>query len=576
MIENASIEQLKAHLDVVDVVGNYVELKKSGTNFKGLCPFHDEKSPSFMVSPSKQIYHCFGCSAGGDSIKFVMEYEKLSYPEAIEKLASQYNVTLNYTKGSNVAQTSSRVLEQIQAWFVKLLNHHSDSLEYLKKRGVYSSSIEKFGIGYAPTSAMTLTFLQGRHLLGKEAVDLGVVGQDGGRNYARFVERIIFPIHSVTGKLVGFGGRTIVGHPAKYVNSPQSPLFNKSRLLYAYDKAKQSVYEQKSIIVTEGYLDVIMLHQAGFTNAVATLGTALTTEHLPLLRKGEPEVIVAYDGDSAGVAAALKAAKLLSGAGIAGGIVLFEDGKDPADMVKDGHSDELKQLFLHPKNLVTFVLEQIFHNVDINDVHQKEQARKEIQVYLNTLSLLMQESCRREAESYFGSSVALFKENSQKKDEPSTPKYVDSYDDAFVQTILKTLLNQHELINVALEYLDATVLGQYSKHFALLRDGQYDDSLLNSISLNRDIKALNEDEALDSRYINTGKIEIKNISDDEFKKELITFFLMRYKNELKFFARRNDVSVEQKVFIRQKILDKIAKLKRGELTAYERDRKSVV
>ena len=569
MIENASIEQLKAHLDVVDVVGNYVELKKSGTNFKGLCPFHDEKSPSFMVSPSKQIYHCFGCSAGGDSIKFVMEYEKLSYPEAIEKLASQYNITLNYTKGSNVAQTSSRVLEQIQAWFVKLLDRHNDSLEYLKKRGVYSSSIEKFGIGYAPTSAMTLTFLQGRHLLGKDAVDLGILGQDSGRNYARFVERITFPIHSVTGKLVGFGGRTIVGHPAKYVNSPQSPLFNKSRLLYAYDKAKQSVYEQKSIIVTEGYLDVIMLHQAGFTNAVATLGTALTMEHLPLLRKGEPEVIVAYDGDSAGVQAALKAARLLSGASIAGGIVLFENGVDPADMVKDGHSDELKRLFLEPKNLVTFVLEQIFHNLDINDVHQREQARKEIQVYLNTLSVLMQESCRREAESYFGSSVALFKESSQKKDEQSAPKYVDSYDDAFVQTILKTLLNQHELINVALEYLDASVLGQYSKHFSLLRDGKYDDSLLNSISLNRDIKALNEDETLDARYINTGKIEIRNVSDDEFKKELITFFLMRYKNELKFFARRNDVSVEQKVFIRQKILDKIAKLKRGELTAYE-------
>jgi len=569
VIENASIEQLKAHLDVVDVVGNYVELKKSGTNFKGLCPFHDEKSPSFMVSPSKQIYHCFGCSAGGDSIKFVMEYEKLSYPEAIEKLASQYNITLNHTKGSGVAQNSSRVLEQIQAWFVKLLDRHNDSLEYLKKRGVYSSSIEKFGIGYAPTSVMTLTFLQGRHLLGKEAVDLGVVGQDSGRNYARFVERITFPIHSVTGKLVGFGGRTIVGHPAKYVNSPQSQLFNKSRLLYAYDKAKQSVYEQKTIIVTEGYLDVIMLHQAGFTNAVATLGTALTVDHLPLLRKGEPEVIVAYDGDNAGVQAALKAAKLLSGASIAGGIVLFENGADPADMVKDGHSDELKRLFLHPKNLVTFVLEQIFHNIDINDVHQREQARKEIQNYLNTLSVLMQESCRREAESYFGSSVALFKENSQKKDEPSTPRYVDSYDDAFVQTILKTLLNQHELITVALEYLDATVLGQYSNHFALLRDGKYDDHILNAISLNRDIKALNENETLDSRYINTGKIEIENISDDEFKKELITFFLMRYKNELKFFARRNDVTVEKKVFIRQKILDKIAKLKRGELSAYE-------
>ena len=566
MIDNNSIEQLKAHLDVVDVVGNYVELKKSGANFKGLCPFHDEKSPSFMVSPTKQIYHCFGCSAGGDSIKFVMEYEKLSYPEAIEKLASQYGVTLRYTEGSNQVQTTSRVLEQVQAWFEKLLDRHEPSMQYLKNRGVYSSSIEKFGIGYAPTSAMTLKFLQGRHLLGREAVDLGVLGQENGRSYARFVERIMFPIYSTTGKLVGFGGRTITNHPAKYVNSPQTPLFNKSRLLYAYDKAKQSIYEQKVVIVTEGYLDVIMLHQAGFTNAVATLGTALTQEHLPLLRKGEPKVIVAYDGDSAGVAAALKAAKLLTSAGIGGGIVLFEGGIDPADMVKNGHSDALKKMFLQPKDMVTFILEQIFHNIDINDTHQKEQAQKEIQAYLNTLSPLMQVDCSRKAESLFGSSIPLFKKSKEANESIS---YVDSHDDAFVQTILKTLLNQHELINVSLEYLDSTLLGRYAEHFSLLQDGKYDENILTAIALNRDIKALNEVEKLDSRSISTGDVIIKKISEEEFKKELITFFLVRYQNELKFFLKRSDISVEKKVFLRQKILDKIAKLKRGELNAYE-------
>jgi DNA primase len=282
MISQDSIEALKARLDIVDVIGNYIELKKAGGNFKAPCPFHDEKSPSFVVSPQKQIFHCFGCGAGGDAVKFVMEYEKLNYPEALEKLAQNYNFTLTYTDNKH-NKPRSKVMEKLNNWYQSLLTRNQTALAYIQERGIYQSSIEKFGIGYAPDSLSTINYIKSQHFTMQEAIDMGVVGYEPSRNqtYARFIERITFPIYSANGTIVGFGGRTITGHQAKYVNSPETPFFNKSRLLYAYHLAKHAVYKKQEIIITEGYLDVIMLHQAGFDNAVATLGTALTQEHLP-------------------------------------------------------------------------------------------------------------------------------------------------------------------------------------------------------------------------------------------------------------------------------------------------------
>jgi len=225
MISQDSIDGLKTRLDIVDVIGNYVELKKAGSSFKGLCPFHDEKSPSFSVSPQKQFYHCFGCQASGDAIKFVMEYEKLPYPEAIEKLASQYNYSLNYT--ANAPAQRSQLLEKLNEWYQALLDKAPTAQQYLKERGIFESSIEHFGIGYAPASGQTINFIKQNAFPMAEAVELGVAGSDSGREFARFIERITFPIHAPNGSIVGFGGRTITGHQAKYINSPQTKLFNK-------------------------------------------------------------------------------------------------------------------------------------------------------------------------------------------------------------------------------------------------------------------------------------------------------------------------------------------------------------
>ena len=389
MITKDSIENLKSHLEVVDVVSQFIELKKTGANFKACCPFHGEETPSFVVSPAKQIYHCFGCGVGGDSIKFVMEYEKLSYPESLEKLASMYNVTLEYD--SNYKKIDSSIIQKVNEYYQKLLTHNKEATQYLKSRGISDFSIEKFEIGYASNSNDTINFLKTNFLNLADAKDFGII--DSGQNglYSRFIERITFPIYTLNGSIVGFGGRTISGHNAKYVNSPQTKLFNKSRLLYGYNLAKESIYKQKTIIVTEGYLDVVMLHQAGFTAAVATLGTALTNEHLPLLKRGEPKVIVAYDGDKAGLNAAYKASVILSHSDFMGGVVIFGNGMDPADMVNGNKIDELNAMFANPMPFIPFVIDFIIKKFDIENPQEKQTALKEANDYLKTLSPILQE-----------------------------------------------------------------------------------------------------------------------------------------------------------------------------------------
>ncbi len=359
MIDTASIETLKNTIDIVDVIGNYIELKKAGANYKACCPFHGEKTPSFVVSPSKQIYHCFGCGVGGDGIKFVMELEKLTYPEAVEKLASMFNFSLNYTEGKGDYSEAKRVLEAMQSWYIKNLSHASSALSYLHNRGINQNSIETFGVGFVPSGNEVMNFIHSTLIPLGTAEEAGIIATSEDGRYARLVDRITFPIYSTSGGIVGFGGRTISNHPAKYINSPQTKLFNKSRLLYGYHQAKEHIYASRKIIICEGYLDVIMLHQGGFKEAVATLGTALTNEHLPLLRKGDPKIILAYDGDKAGIAAALKAAQMLSIAGFDGGVVLFPNGQDPADLIAKNESELLAKLFREYKPFNEFVIEKL-------------------------------------------------------------------------------------------------------------------------------------------------------------------------------------------------------------------------
>ena len=474
MITKESIENLKSHLDVVDIVSQFIEIKKSGANFKACCPFHGEDTPSFVISPTKQIYHCFGCGVGGDSIKFVMEYEKLSYPEALEKLASMANVSLEYD--NNFKKIDSSIIVKVNEYYQKLLTHNEESKAYLKSRGISDFSIEKFEIGYASNSNDTINFLKTNFLNLADAKEFGII--DTGQNglYSRFIDRITFPIYTINGTVVGFGGRTISGHNAKYVNSPQIKLFNKSRLLYGYNLAKEMIYKQKTVIVTEGYLDVIMLHQAGFSNAIATLGTALTVEHLPLLKRGEPKVIVAYDGDKAGLNAAYKASLLLSHSQFQGGVVIFSDGQDPADMVNANKIDELNAMFTKTTPFVDFTIDFIIKKYDLENPQDKQSALLESNEYLKTLSPILQEE--------YASLVARkLNVNSQLvqvqhfENQRSSNVTLSSVDISEL-SIIKTVLDNPEYLEIVKKELTADMFEVHANEYNKMLDDPNDPSLI--------------------------------------------------------------------------------------------------
>jgi DNA primase len=550
MIDNGSIETLKSTIDIVDVIGNYVELKKAGASFKANCPFHGEKTPSFVVSPTKQFYHCFGCGVGGYAIKFVMEIEKLTYPEAIEKLASMYNFSLQYTQGSSDYSDAKRVLEIVQKWYRTNLAQNDKATRYLHDRGIAGSAIEDFGVGFVPEAGAVMGFLRSQSLPMPKVEEAGVIATgERGEYYARLHQRITFPIYSPAGALVGFGGRTTPDHPAKYINSPQTKLFNKSRLLYGYHRAKENIYKKKELIVCEGYLDVIMFHQAGFTTAVATLGTALTAEHLPLLHKGEPRILLAYDGDKAGIAAALKAARLLAAHSFDGGVVLFPDGQDPADLIAAGEVERVDGLLRDAKMLIPFVLEQIAEMYELANPTQKEAAFGEMRTFLQTLTPIMQETFIPMAASILGVSSGLF---GQHRDNSTVrERFEQTPEDPAWQSILRTLIDEPRLVDEVMDVIGLDMVGNYREAMEALMRGEMEHPSVLRLSMNERIPTLNE---------------------EELRTALLRQLERYYQRRFKQVMQDPSISYDTKVHLRTKIQRVIIpKLKQGELIPYESD-----
>jgi len=427
MIDPKSIEKLKNQIDIVDIIEHFLPVKKMGANYKCVCPFHDDRNPSMSISQSKQIFHCFACKAGGDAIKFVMDYEKLTYPEAIERIASLVNFSLEYTNDKAPTQKENKhILEKANAFYRSEFFKHEAAVRYIYSRGINDAMIEKFELGWAGDSASTIRLLQNENIEPKEALEVGIVKQNEKGIYASFIERITFPIYSHTTRLVGFGGRTISDHPAKYVNSPQSVVFDKSKLFYGYHLAKQSIFEKKQIIITEGYLDVIMLHYAGFTNAVAVLGTALTTSHLPLLKRGEISVVLCFDGDGAGINAAIKSSRLLSQNEIDGSVVIIKGGADPADMVFAGRNEELKEMFDSGTELGEFYIEQIVKKYDISRPVQKQKCLEEIMEFTNSLKPVISNSYENLVANLLKIEVGTFSLSNQKHSSTQSQNFANA------------------------------------------------------------------------------------------------------------------------------------------------------
>lgn len=484
MITKTSIENLKNSIDIVDIISNFIQVKKSGANFTACCPFHGEKTASFVISPSKQIYHCFGCQVGGDAIKFIMEFEKLTYPEAIEKLATLSNFSLEYD--DNYQRQDYSVIEKLNGYYQKLLVSNQEASEYLKSRGISSFSIEKFELGFAPSSNETVNYLKNNFLNLSDGKDFGIIDYGQGGVYARFIDRITFPIYNNTSKLVGFGGRTISGHGAKYINSPQTKYFNKSKLLYGYNIAKDHIFKEKQIIITEGYLDVIMLHQAGFQTAVATLGTALTSEHLPLLKRSEPKVILAYDGDKAGLNAAYKASNLLSQNGYDGGVVIFGDGMDPADMVMNRKMDILKDMFINTKPFAEYCIDYICDSHDLFNPNDKQKALNEVNDYFKSLTPIMQQSYVPYVSSRLNINSNLLNLANEHHGRAQKRMNLSQIDIAEL-SIIKTMLEMESLVASVLNIINEDMFQTHRNEFNLLLNDK-DDPLLRALLLQEEVK----------------------------------------------------------------------------------------
>ncbi len=390
MIAQKSIEKLLDTIDIISTIESYLPLKKKGGNFTAPCPFHSEKTPSFVVSPQKQIYHCFGCGVGGNAIKFVQEIERLSFPEAIEKLASENNIVLEY-EGGDRRSISNEALEQYNKFCINKLADNSIAMKYLESRGLTQYSIDEFEIGYSPKSAEIINYVKENFLIMEEVLELDILRYGDNGLYATFTERIMFPIRNASGKLCGFSGRTLIDHKAKYLNTKDTPLFNKSAILFGYHQAKQYISKKRDAIITEGQMDVIMMHQAGLKNTVASMGTSLTKQHLPLISRVTKRCSLMFDGDNAGVTAAFKAATILMQSQVDVGVSIVDEGRDPADLVAEGDIEGVKAILRSQVYGIKFCADRILLGYDLNNPFQKQEALVATSSYGEELSLIVKE-----------------------------------------------------------------------------------------------------------------------------------------------------------------------------------------
>lgn len=365
-------------INVVDVISHYIQIEKAGKNHKALCPFHNEKTASFIISEDKQLFHCFGCGVAGNAVNFIMQYENLDYIDAVELLADRYHVDISAFKKGNQKNTSHiagfyDILRDAAIYFYKNLRSADDALQYLSNRGIGVDVIKQFGIGFANDAWQDVT----RHLSSKypkeslEKVGLAILGKDQKRYYDRFRNRIIFPIINPKGKVIGFGGRVMDDALPKYLNSPETDVFNKSHTLYGLNLAKNHLSEQRRLIITEGYMDVIAMHMNGFTQAVATLGTALTQDHARLMKRYADEVIICYDSDFAGQKATLRSLDVLEGIIENVRIVTLGENLDPDEFIKKYGVDRIKEKIDTAIPSTEYRLEQLKQSYNLNDENQK-------------------------------------------------------------------------------------------------------------------------------------------------------------------------------------------------------------
>ena len=388
-IPQDKIDEIKSVADIVSVIGDYVELKRAGSNYVGLCPFHNEKTPSFSVSPSKGIFHCFGCGVGGDVISFIMQKEGMSYPEAIKFLADKLGILVETNEVNKEKYEHRKKLFEInneaKLFYYKNLLINDIPKDYIKKRNLNNNLINKFIIGYADGKNSLY-----RHLLQKgyqkdDIIEVGLINQDEkGNVYDKFRNRLMFPIIDIRGNVIGFGGRALADSRAKYMNSPQSLAYDKSKNVYGVSNLKNSTKVGK-IILVEGYMDVISLTNYGFDYAIASLGTSLTHDQAKLIKRYCKNIYICYDGDSAGQNATSRAIEIFKEQDISPNIIVIPDNLDPDDYIKQYGNESFNRLIDNAMDSVIYEYKKIFQKYDINDVKEKIQLIDDLTTLLSKL-----------------------------------------------------------------------------------------------------------------------------------------------------------------------------------------------
>lgn len=413
MIPEEFIEKVRSETNIVDIIEPYVQLKKSGRNLFGLCPFHEERTPSFSVSEDKQIFHCFSCGRGGNVFKFIMDIENVSFPEAVIKVADKSGISLpaDYTQSTDDVNSASSILKKDYQSVADLYHHillktevGDRALKYLHKRKLKDDTINHFQIGYAPNESKTLvSFFQGHNKNYSELSKSGFFSEDDqGNLYDRFRDRVMFPITDQSGNIIAFSGRMLnkppEGQPvAKYLNSPETDIFHKSTTLFHLAEAKSTIRKQGEVVLFEGFMDVISAYQAGVYNGVASMGTSLTDKQLYILNRITNRIVICYDGDTPGIKAAQRALKMLHDTNFDVGIVVIPNGMDPDEFIKARGADEFKKLIDHKALTPTaFLLRFLSKQYDMtNDADKIE--------FLNAaLGEIVKTSSQVEQELYVG------------------------------------------------------------------------------------------------------------------------------------------------------------------------------
>lgn len=405
-------DEIKRRADIVALVSRYVTLQRAGNRLRARCPFHEETQPSFYVDPAAGFYKCFGCGAGGDVFSFLMQIEGLSFPEAAERLAEMVGLSWRPSpaakKTSEQRDVARRANQYAAEFFVSSLRGRAGAAarQYLAERGISDQSLQQFGIGYAPDSwDALLRALAGKGVDGQVAHRCGLVKpRDTGGHYDTFRNRIIFPIRDVSGQVIGFGGRTLdPDEQAKYINSPETALFKKSRTVYGLDVARQAISQTDQVIVVEGYTDVISLHQAGIGNAVACLGTATTTDHLRLLSRYCNEIVFVYDADAAGMAAALRHIEIFEKAPVDVKVAILPTGLDPDEAVRDLGVEGFRQIIQQRLSLVEYQLRAIYDQYqEITGSDRAAAAREAVKVLVKVADAARRDSFVAMAADWWG------------------------------------------------------------------------------------------------------------------------------------------------------------------------------